>query len=54
MNYVIDTHALLLPRLTAIPEMHDRIIAAAAIALDAPVVTKDRAIHASQDVRTVW
>ena len=37
-----------------IPEMHDRLIAAEAFALDAPVVTKDGALAALAQVETVW
>ena len=44
----------LLPVLTEIPEMHDRLIAAAAVALDATVVTRDPDLLASSQVATVW
>ena len=44
----------LLPLLTEIPEMHDRLIAAAAMALDAAVVTRDPDLLASSQVTTVW
>lgn len=37
-----------------IPEMHDRLVAAEAVALDAPLVTKDGALAASAQVETVW
>ena len=41
-------------RLQAIPEMHDRIIAALALKHDAELVTKDREISACAEVRTTW
>lgn len=41
-----------LPR-EAVPDMPDRIIAATALALDAPLVTCDRRLLAA-DVRTIW
>ena len=44
----------LLPLLTEIPEMHDRLIAAAAMALDAAIVTRDPDLLASPQVTTVW
>ena len=44
----------LLPELTEIPEMHDRLIAADALIHDAPVVTRDRLIAASPRIETVW
>ena len=34
--------------------MHDRLIAAAAAALDAPVVTWDEALAASDRIPTIW
>ncbi len=37
-----------------IPEMHDRLIAAEAAALDAPVVTRDETLAASVQIETVW
>ena len=37
-----------------IPEMHDRLIAAEAAALDAPVVTRDEVLSASPAVETIW
>ena len=37
-----------------IPEMHDRLIAAEAAALDAPVVTRDATLSASPQVEAVW
>lgn len=43
-----------LDKLQEIPEMHDRLIAAESIALDAPVVTKDEILTASPQVETVW
>jgi PIN domain nuclease of toxin-antitoxin system len=40
--------------LPEIPEMHDRLIAAESIALDAPVLTRDESIAASNQIETVW
>ena len=34
--------------------MHDRLIAAEAAALDAPVVTRDETLTASVQIETVW
>jgi PIN domain nuclease of toxin-antitoxin system len=47
-------HVALLPTLLAIPELHDRIIVAHAIANDAPLMTSDHAIRDSSLVETVW
>jgi len=41
-------------RLTSIPEMHDRIIAAAAHALNAACLTRDPMITNNPQVRSVW
>ena len=43
-----------LDRFPEIPDMHDRLIAAEAITLDAPLVTRDDTLSASQQVETVW
>ena len=43
-----------LDRFPEIPEMHDRLIAAEAVALDAPVVTRDETLTASARIETVW
>lgn len=43
-----------LDRFTDIPEMHDRLIAAEASALGAPVVTRDATLLASSEVETIW
>ena len=40
--------------LQEIPEMHDRLIAAEALVLDAPVITRDRVFSDSSQVETVW
>ena len=37
-----------------VPEMHDRFIAVEAMALGAPVVTRDGALAASPQIETVW
>ena len=43
-----------LDRFPEVPEMHDRLIAAEADALGAPVVTRDEVLAASDRVITVW
>ena len=43
-----------LDRLQEVPEMHDRLIAAESIILDAPVITRDRTLSDSSQVETVW
>ena len=48
------TQLELLDRLLEIPEMHDRLIAAEALALGAPIVTRDQAIAASPQVQSIW
>lgn len=40
--------------LTAIPEMHDRLIVAEALARGLPLITRDQTITASGLVKTVW
>lgn len=42
-----------IPRLT-VPDMPDRIIAATALHLNLPLVTKDHKIQALQNIKTVW
>ena len=44
----------LLDRLSAIPEKHDRLIAAEGVALGAPVITRDKAIADAPLVQVVW
>ena len=44
----------LLAELSDIPEMHDRLIAAEAVAQGAPIVTRDADLAASSNVQTVW
>jgi predicted nucleic acid-binding protein len=41
-------------KITDIPELHDRLIAATAVYFDAPLLTNDRAIGASVHVQTLW
>ena len=48
------TQLELLGRLPEIPEMHDRLIAAEAVALGVPVVTRDPVIAASPQVQSIW
>ena len=43
-----------LDRFREVSEMHDQLIAAEADALGAPVVTRDEALAASDQVATVW
>jgi PIN domain nuclease of toxin-antitoxin system len=43
-----------LDRHLEIPEMHDRLIAAEAATLDAPVVTRDATLTASTQIETIW
>ena len=43
-----------LDRLPEIPEMHDRLIAAEAMALGAPLVTRDAALSDSPQIETIW
>ena len=43
-----------LDRFPEIPEMHDRLIAAEAAALDAPLVTRDEVLRASHQIETIW
>ena len=42
-----------IPRLI-VPDMPDRIIAATALHLNLPLVTKDRKIQALQSIQTIW
>lgn len=42
-----------IPRLT-VPDMPDRIIAATALHLNLPLVTKDHKIQALQNINTIW
>jgi PIN domain nuclease of toxin-antitoxin system len=46
--------ALLLRDLTAIPEMHDRIIVAAALEYQAILITFDKSITESKLVKVIW
>ena len=55
--YLSDLGIAQLERLdliTDIPEMHDRLIAAEAMALDAPLLTRDQTLAQSQHVTTIW
>jgi PIN domain nuclease of toxin-antitoxin system len=40
--------------LKSIPELHDRIIVATAILLDAKLITKDTTITHSDEVAVIW
>ena len=48
------TQLEMLDRLPEIPEMHDRLIAAEALALGVPVVTRDPVIAAPPQVQSIW
>ncbi len=37
-----------------VPEIHDRLIAAEAFVLDAPIITRDQVLAGSQHVATIW
>ncbi len=37
-----------------IPEMHDRLIAAESLTLEAPVLTRDKTLTASPQIPTIW
>ena len=43
-----------LGRFPEVPEMHDRLIAAEADVIGAPVVTRDEALAASTGISTIW
>lgn len=49
----ITDHVEKIPR-SEIPEMPDRIIAATALYLGLPIVTKDREIRSLKKLRTIW
>ncbi|MCY4653846.1 MAG: hypothetical protein OXC95_11860 [Dehalococcoidia bacterium] len=40
--------------LQEIPEMHDRLIAAESMILDAPLITRDSTLAGSPQIETVW
>ncbi len=44
----------LLDRLSAIPELHDRLIAATALRLNAPMLTRDSLIAACPEITCIW
>src|SRR3972149_1373681 len=45
---------LRIQKLTLLPDIHDRLIVAEALELDAPIITRDRAITSSGLVKVVW
>ena len=47
-------HLLASDQLTAIPEMHDRLIAAVALVQNATLLTRDPQLHGHPLVRAVW
>ena len=50
---LLDTQAIAQIPLETVPEMPDRIIAATALYLNIPLVTKDSKIQAA-NVQTIW
>ena len=54
MAIVIDTHVIVWYIRATVPEMPDRIIAATALHLNAPLITRDHKIQALQNVQTLW
>ena len=53
LSHQITTTLSQIPRQT-VPEMPDRIIAATALHLNLPLVTKDRKIQTLQNINTIW
>lgn len=51
---VLDEEVLRAMEPLHVPEMHDRLIAAHALVHEAPVVTKDRALHDLAEIQAVW
>ncbi len=51
LSFDIVTHA---QSITDIPELHDRLIAATAIHLRAPLITTDTVISQSKHLKTMW
>ena len=47
-------HLLAFDQLSGIPEMHDRFIAAVALQLGAPVITRDRLLSDHPLIQTIW
>ena len=45
---------VLLDQLSEVPEMHDRMIAAAAVYHNAPILTRDPDLVASPQLQTIW
>ena len=43
-----------LEKVNGAPEMHDRLICAAALAQDAAIITKDETLRKSGEVKTIW
>lgn len=51
----LDTEVLLtMEAIDDVPEMHDRIIAAHARAMKAPLVTRDAMLRRSRHIETIW
>ena len=53
LAYQIPLALAQIPRLT-VPDMPDRIIAATALHLGLPLVTKDEKIHKLTNIKTIW
>jgi PIN domain nuclease of toxin-antitoxin system len=49
----LDSSIVLVSRPT-VPEMPDRIIAATALHLNLPLITRDRRIQSLQNIQTIW
>lgn len=47
-------HLMAFGRLADLPEMHDRLIGAAAVVHDAPIVTRDQLLRDRPFIRVVW
>jgi PIN domain nuclease of toxin-antitoxin system len=55
MAVAIDTHIIIwYIAEPEVPEMPDRIIAATALHLNCPLVTRDHKIRAFKDIITIW
>ena len=44
----------LMAKVNEVPEMHDQLICAAALAQDSAIITKDETLQNSASVQTVW
>jgi PIN domain nuclease of toxin-antitoxin system len=53
LNFAVVTKINKIPR-TAVPDMPDRIIAATALALKMPLLTRDRKLSTIREIRIIW